>query len=257
VNDIFNTLKFATHPNGWRVIGQKLIAKMSSVADARERADVLKWCQSVAEPYAAWAERLSPELWAESVTFGEALTARAREELPSAKTRFGGGGAYALLYFLVRLRRPSVIVETGVAAGWSSAAFLAALEANGHGELRSSDLPYFRQGAQVDEIGTPVPQEPKGRWHLFVEGDRINLPQIVGQVPSIDLFHYDSDKSTAGRSFALSVVGPRLSANATVLFDDILDNSHFRNLAGADKRVLSDHRRFVGMLDHGGPATNA
>lgn len=255
MNDILNTLKFAVHRHGWRVIGQKLIAKMSSVADTRERAEVLRWCQSVAEPYAVWAESVSPELWAESFKFGEDLTARARKELPNARTRFGGGGAYALLYFMVRLRRPSVIVETGVAAGWSSTAFLAALEANGHGELWSSDLPYFRQGAEVDEIGVLVPQDLRDRWHLYVEGDRINLPQIVDKVSSIDLFHYDSDKTKAGRGFALGVVGPRLSADATVLFDDILDNGHFRDLAGPDKRVLSDHRRFVGMLSHGGPAT--
>lgn len=257
VSEILNTLKFALHNKGWKVVGQKIIAKMSSFADARERAEVLKWCQSVAEPYAVWAERASPELWSEASKFGEDLTARATRELPNAKTRFGGGGAYALLYFMVRLRRPTVVVETGVAAGWSSTAILAALEANGHGELWSSDLPYFRQGAQVGEIGVLVPEELKGRWHLYIEGDRINLPQIVDKVPSIDLFHYDSDKTKAGRDFALSIVGPRLSDDATVLFDDILDNDHFRGLAGPDKRVLSDHRRFVGMLSHGRPATTA
>lgn len=255
MRDLLNTLRFAVRDSGWKVIGQKLMARMSAVGEPRDRAEVLEWCRSVAEPYAEWAGTISPELWAEASQFGDDLVARATAELASAKTRFGGGGAYALLYFIVRLRRPSVIVETGVAAGWSSTAFLSALEANGHGELWSSDLPYFRQGARVEEIGVLVPEALRGRWRLFVEGDRINLPKIVDQVTRIDLFHYDSDKTEAGRDYALEVVGPLLSADATVLFDDILDNGHFRDLAAPGKRVLSDHRRFVGMVSHGGAST--
>ncbi|WP_298163017.1 class I SAM-dependent methyltransferase [Brevundimonas sp.] len=248
---LLNTLKFAVRNDGWRVIGQKLRARMSSASEARDRAEVLEWCRSIAEPYAEWAESVSPELWAEASRFGEDLVARATTELATAKTRFGGGGAYALLYFMVRLHRPSVIVETGVAAGWSSTAFLSALEANGHGELWSSDLPYFRQGAKVEEIGVLVPESLRGRWRLFVEGDRVNLPRIVDQVTGIDLFHYDSDKTGAGRDYALEIVSPLLSEDATVLFDDILDNGHFRDLALPGKRVLSDHRRFVGMVSPG------
>ena len=54
----------------------------------------------------------------------------------------GGGGNFILLYFLTR-KFNKVVVETGVAAGWSSLAILGAFEKNGEGKLYSSDFPYF------------------------------------------------------------------------------------------------------------------
>src|SRR5271170_5289964 len=53
----------------------------------------------------------------------------------SALGRMGGTQEY--LYHLVRLTRPTTIVETGVYRGISSAFLLAALEANGLGNLVS------------------------------------------------------------------------------------------------------------------------
>src|SRR5665213_1629896 len=44
------------------------------------------------------------------------------------------------LYLLVRLRRPSLVVETGVANGISSTSILLALAKNGHGRLVSIDV---------------------------------------------------------------------------------------------------------------------
>src|SRR5205085_9625877 len=48
-----------------------------------------------------------------------------------------------ILYALIRARRPSVIIETGVCNGVSSAVILTALERNQHGHLYSIDLPEF------------------------------------------------------------------------------------------------------------------
>src|SRR4051812_35288969 len=44
-------------------------------------------------------------------------------------------------YFAARALKPGLIIETGVAAGKSSALFLLGLEHNGHGKLVSIDLP--------------------------------------------------------------------------------------------------------------------
>src|SRR4029078_12987181 len=46
-----------------------------------------------------------------------------------------------LLYYCVRLRRPAVVVETGVFDGFSSAFILKALADNHHGRLCSIDVP--------------------------------------------------------------------------------------------------------------------
>ena len=53
----------------------------------------------------------------------------------------GWTSAGEVLYAAVRARKPSVVVETGVAAGLSSACILAGLQRNGMGELYSIDLP--------------------------------------------------------------------------------------------------------------------
>jgi len=48
---------------------------------------------------------------------------------------------HSFLYAIVRAYSPSLVVETGVLYGHSSAAILAALEDNGAGRLTSIDLP--------------------------------------------------------------------------------------------------------------------
>jgi hypothetical protein len=53
----------------------------------------------------------------------------------------GWTNASEVLYVATRALKPSNIVETGVAAGLSSACILAALEKNGQGRLYSIDLP--------------------------------------------------------------------------------------------------------------------
>ena len=53
-----------------------------------------------------------------------------------------GTDAMVDLYVLVRTEKPRVVVETGVCNGASTFAILAALEANGTGELHSIDYPF-------------------------------------------------------------------------------------------------------------------
>ena len=63
-------------------------------------------------------------LWEEAKKFGIKLNKEGNNKLKDIKLPLGGGGAYELLYFITRLTKPNVIVETGVAAGFSSQAFL-------------------------------------------------------------------------------------------------------------------------------------
>lgn len=128
---------------------------------------------------------------------------------------------------MARYYKPQVIVETGVAAGFSSQAFLSALEENGNGKLYSSDFPYFRLEDSEQYIGVLVEARLRVNWQLYVQGDEINLKAILPQVKQIDLFHYDSDKRYKGRNAAQALVKPKLSANAVLIMDDIQDNAFF------------------------------
>ena len=74
-------------------------------------------------------------------------------KLSKLKVSLGGGGNYILLYFLILKFKPLNIVETGVAAGWTSLFILRALQKNGKGFLYSSDFPYFRLKNPEQYIG--------------------------------------------------------------------------------------------------------
>ena len=106
------------------------------------------------------------------------LQISADEKLKALDYDLGGGGNSPLLYFLVRSMRPRIVVETGVAAGFSSSAILTALKENGEGILYSSDFPYFRIKNPEKYIGLLVDEELKGNWTCLKQGDRFNLPEI-------------------------------------------------------------------------------
>lgn len=197
---------------------------------------------------------IDADLWLEAKQFGVTFEAEARAELATLDVALGGGGAYPLMYFLTRRLRPTTVVETGVAAGWTSAAVLAALEANGSGRLFSSDFPYFRLENPEQYVGAVVPEELRDRWSLELAGDRKNLPAFVELVEQIDLVHYDSDKSAGGRRFAMQVLGQKLSPSAVVVMDDIEDNLFFRDWAaerGEAPIVLEFQGKFVGIVGLG------
>jgi len=126
--------------------------------------------------------------------------------------------------------KPQFVVETGVAAGWSSLAILSALDKNEHGELYSSDFPYFRLYRPEQFIGVLVPSNFRKRWFLDIRGDRIAIPNILQKIPKVDIFHYDSDKSFSGKSFALERLNKALSQKSVIVFDDIQDDTFFRDL---------------------------
>ena len=167
------------------------------------------------------------DLWQEATAFGAAFRARAEPILESLPFDLGGGAAYEFLYWLTRLRQPEVVVETGVAAGWTSQAFLAALDRNGHGTLHSSDFPYFRLPDAESYVGCLVDDKLKERWSLYLEGDVNNLPQILSRVSRVDLFHYDSDKTYSGRAFAVGLIREKLAHGGLVVMDDLHNNAWF------------------------------
>jgi predicted O-methyltransferase YrrM len=162
----------------------------------------------------------------------------------------GGGGQFQLVHFLVRHLQPRVVLETGVAAGWTSQAILSALEANGAGTLYSSDFPYFRLEDPERYVGCLVDEQLKHRWHLALNGDRANLAEFLPEVGTIDFVHYDSDKSVEGRQFVMDAIASRLSPDAVVVMDDIDDNTFFRDWvtrSGRPFRVFARGRKYVGL----------
>lgn len=176
-----------------------------------------------------WARKIDADLWDEAKAFQAEHAVHSAKILSEIPVQMGGGGFYSLLYFLTRLTKPACIVETGVAAGFSSRAFLKALGANQSGKLVSSDFPYFRLEDPEKYIGILVEPELKSNWELNIGSDRDNLPVIAKRHPKIDMLHYDSDKTIRGRQFGLEQLSPCFHEDTLIIFDDIQDNLHFRD----------------------------
>jgi predicted O-methyltransferase YrrM len=219
--------------------------------DARDKATDLEWIKKHQENFETWARQIDAKAWDESVSFSHQLEADAKSKLAFVPFALGGGGIYPILYFITLTRKPRTIVETGVAAGYSSQTFLAALKKNGTGKLFSSDFPYFRLPNPEKYIGILVNEDLKKDWILLLEGDRKNLRRIGEQVEQIDFFHHDSDKTYRGRSSALALVRKKLSPTSYVMFDDIHANNYFRDLVqklGCEFRVFQFEGKFVGLI---------
>ena len=180
------------------------------------------------------------------------------EKIASLNFSFGGPGVagpgnYMFLYFLIRKFKLCNIVETGVAAGWTSLSILRALKKNGKGNLYSSDFPYLRLADPEKYIGFLADNESnKYNWVLDVRGDDLALHEIKNHLgdESIDLFHYDSDKSYSGRVNALKSLNSKLSSKTIILFDDIHNNLHFKDFVQKNNKdflVLEFNGKFTGV----------
>lgn len=187
---------------------------------------------------------IDQNLWSETVTYSKKLKSKLLKkytgEIPASDFNpdagVGGAAALDILYFYARYACPQTVVETGVSAGWSSRAILEALHKNKKGTLYSNDLPYSERPSIKDtihpteeQIGILVDEELRSRWNLFIGPDKNNIPKIVSEVDTIDLFHYDSDKSYSGRSFAMEEVRPKLHDSSIIVMDDVTDNRYFHD----------------------------
>jgi predicted O-methyltransferase YrrM len=242
-----NVARNALRPSYFPVMVRKLKERMRPA----HRDEAVRWAAAQAEDVGAFARSLDPELWWEAGEWAASFEEEARAKLARLDVQLGGGGHYQLLYFLVRRLRPGVVLETGVAAGWSSQAVLTAMAANGAGTLYSSDFPYFRLEDPERYVGVLVDESLREGWHLRLEGDRANLAAFLPTIERIALFHYDSDKSIEGREFAMRAVAPKLAPDAVIVMDDIDDNTWFRDwvqASGRPFRVFERGGKYVGLV---------
>ncbi len=94
-----------------------------------------------------------------------------------------------LLYVLVRAARPRIAVETGVLYGASSGHILAAMAANGQGELHSIDLGTCSGEPPYNFLVRP---DLMAGWRYVVGDSRRELPRVLAGLGQIDMFYHDS-----------------------------------------------------------------
>jgi predicted O-methyltransferase YrrM len=241
-----NVARNALRPHYLPVMGRKLVERFRP----SHRDDAVRWADGRAESIATFAESLDADLWAESGAWAAEFREQAIVKLEAKSVPLRGGGHFRLVHFLVRVLRPEVVLETGVGVGYTSQAILLALEQNGAGILYSSDFPYFRMEDPARYVGCLVEDSLRARWRLGLHGDRANLAEFLPQIDTIDLVHYDSDKSIGGRAFVMDAVAPKLAPGAVVVMDDIDDNTYFRDWverSGTPGRVFKRGGKFSGL----------
>jgi predicted O-methyltransferase YrrM len=242
----------AFKPKRFKVMLNKIIKRISDINSEHASSENLDWIKANCSDFEELAMSLNAELWYEAQISSQDLKAKAEVILSTLEYRFGGGAAYPYLYFIARQLKPSCIVETGVALGYSSYSFLSAIAVNGEGKLYSSDFPYFRIPNPEKYIGIIVDESLRQNWDLYIEGDELNLPNILEMTDGVDLFHYDSDKSYSGRKFAISQIQKRLSPDGVIVMDDIQDNSFFRDYivreCPSSWSIFEFEGKFVGVI---------
>jgi len=162
----------------------------------------------------------------------------------------GGAADLDLLFATAEALEARRAIETGVAYGWSSLALLLSLSARPDGRLVSTDMPYT--GRNNDRfVGCVIPRELRPHWRLIDRADRDGLPLALKELPEIDLCHYDSDKSDAGRRWAYPRLYAALRRGGCFISDDVGDNLAFRDFCrevGREPIVVATQRKYIGVL---------
>ena len=176
---------------------------------------------------------------------------KAQNIVADCPVNMGGEGAISFLYHIVNEVNPKTILETGVAYGWSSLAILLAIKDFDNALLISNDMPYIKMNNE-DYVGCVVPENLKSKWQLQRLPDIKGIPLALKKFNnSIDLCHYDSDKSYTGRMWSSPILWKALKVGGLFISDDINDNLAFKHFCKSVDRkpIIIEHLgKYVGII---------
>jgi len=154
---------------------------------------------------------------------------------------FGHSGDFdvMVLYAFVRMIKPEVVAETGVASGRSSASILYALHQNNKGKLYSIDLPQAIVGEAPQMIanadghaelsgflpegekpGWLIPDHLRGRWELILGDSNVEIPKLLTRLDKVDIFYHDGDHSYDSMAFEFKVMWEKMQSGGILFSDD-------------------------------------
>lgn len=253
IEKLRTALWFSKRPAFWRHAAGLGLRKLRPDRDAPELASKAHdWAAERATPVAQALTQVGllppgtplPLLPVGLVEEGQHLAER-------SAVRMGGPGDVNLLYAAVLLSGSCRIVETGVAYGWSSLAILAALEGREGAKLVSVDMPYPKMNNE-DFVGIVVPERLRDPWEIVREPDRRGLEKAIARHGgTIDLCHYDSDKSWWGRRYGYGLLWKALVPGGVFISDDIQDNFAFKEFIearGLKFAVTECQGKYVGIV---------
>ena len=162
----------------------------------------------------------------------------------------GGAGNLDLLYWSAEHLKALRVIETGAAFGWSSLAILLSLRNRPASQLISSDMPY-RNRNDEQYVGCVVPEEIRSNWRILSYADRQALPRALKILDTIDIYHYDSDKSYDGIMWTYSILWKALRPGGFFISYDIGDNIAFREfskIVACEPIVVKHDDKHIGAI---------
>ena len=174
---------------------------------------------------------------------------KSKEILKKINVKMGGGANIDLLYSIIINSKFDRIIESGVAYGWSSLSILSAIKNKKNAKLISIDLPY-PDLSSVKYIGSVVPLHLKEKWQLIRKSDRSALKTVLVN-NKFNLFHYDSDKSYYGRTWAYNLIWSYLEKDGILISDDISDNLAFTDFVNKIKVkpiIIQFKNKYIGLI---------
>ena len=156
-----------------------------------------------------------------------------------------------ILGTITSLSRPEVLVETGVALGFTTATILHAMAENGQRPpllARPSRAPIRprRPG------GRAVPEELKDRWTLKLGDSRKTLAPLCAEIGPIDIFLHDALHTYSSQMREYRTAWPHIRSGGLLISDDV-NNPAFVEFAasvGARPHLVAGPSRAdaVGLL---------
>ena len=244
---------YLSSPGRRKIIADVLVEKFKPHPKNNTRDEAIKWCEensTTAQSFFDKEVKIGSGVFKTIDKQFPEIYAMAEKKAAEARTEMGGGADVDLLYNLTLHLKPKSVLETGIAYGWSSLAILLALAINKAGYLYSTDMPYPKRGNEP-HVGCVVPDNLKSNWKCWPEPDKYAIPRILRETDSLDLVHYDSDKSFRGRMWAYRLLWKNITEKGVLISDDIDDNVAFKEFCeelGVNPYVIKYENRFVGVI---------
>ncbi|MCL4480061.1 MAG: class I SAM-dependent methyltransferase [Candidatus Thermoplasmatota archaeon] len=173
--------------------------------------------------YYFWAHRINAynkDDLRELYSIGEEIYTKIKS---NCKTWPHGGwglqGTHGILFLIVRKYKPNLMVETGIASGYSSTVILTAMRQNGFGHLISIDIQSKATiCGQTKEAGWLVPATLKEHWTKIIGDSKEKLLEIN---KPIDVFYHDSEHSEENMLREFNWASTYLKKGGILISDDI------------------------------------
>ncbi len=253
IEKIRTTFWFMQRPSFWPFMAELARRRLTGAyAHESDYPKAEAWAAQRAEPVEAALRKMGLLVSGANMPtpIAQTLLDEAQQRATRSGVEMGGPGDIGLIHAAILLSGAKAVIETGVAYGWSSLAALAALRET-DGKLVSVDMPYPKAGNEAF-VGVVVPADWRDRWTLVRKPDRNGIKDALAlHGGRIDLVHYDSDKSYAGRMYALPLLWNALVPGGLLICDDIQDNFGFRDFAeklSLPFAITESDGKFVAML---------